>query len=164
MLLSNLFPDEIIDSVYTLDWEELASTYRAVIFDIDNTLVPHDAPADEAAKALFERLRSLGMKTMLLSNNQEPRVKAFALQVDSPYIFKAGKPGSAGYERAMEQLGTSTGDTLSVGDQIFTDVWGSKRAGLRILLTRPMDPSSEPPRIALKRRLEGPFLRKCRKT
>ena len=31
-----------------------------VIFDIDNTLVPHGAPADERACALFAHLKELG--------------------------------------------------------------------------------------------------------
>ena len=44
---------------------------RGVIFDIDNTLVPHGAPADERAKRLFQRLREIGFESCLLSNNQK---------------------------------------------------------------------------------------------
>ena len=33
---------------------------KALIFDIDNTLVPHGAPADEKAIRLFERLKKIG--------------------------------------------------------------------------------------------------------
>ena len=32
----------MVSSVYEMDWEKLALTYRGVIFDIDNTLVPHE--------------------------------------------------------------------------------------------------------------------------
>ena len=67
-----------------------------MIFDIDNTLVPHGAPADERAIALFEHLKKLGFKTCLLSNNKEARVKPFASQVKSPYIHKGGKPQREG--------------------------------------------------------------------
>ena len=49
MGLGDLYPDRMTDSVYGLDWEKLAGRYRGVIFDIDNTLVPHGAPADEKA-------------------------------------------------------------------------------------------------------------------
>ena len=73
---------------------------------IDNTLVPHGAPADERAIRLFEHLRGLGLKTCLLSNNKEPRVKSFAEQVKCPYIYKGGKPGAKGYKKAMETMGT----------------------------------------------------------
>jgi len=41
-------------SAYDIPYERLyKSGIRGVIFDIDNTLVPHGAPADERAKKLF---------------------------------------------------------------------------------------------------------------
>ena len=60
MGLGDLYPDRMTDSVYGLDWEKLAGRYRGVIFDIDNTLVPHGAPADEKAIRLFDRIHGLG--------------------------------------------------------------------------------------------------------
>ena len=80
--------------------------------DIDNTLVPHGAPADERAILLFKHLKELGFRCMLLSNNKEPRVKMFNDAVHVQYIYKAGKPKPAGYRKAMEQLGTDTSNTL----------------------------------------------------
>ena len=59
MNLKNLYPGRMVSSVYEMDWEKLALTYRGVIFDIDNTLVPHGAPADERACALFAHLKEL---------------------------------------------------------------------------------------------------------
>ena len=61
-------------------------------------------------------------------------------QVKSPYIFKGGKPSVKGYERAMEVMGTGRENTLFIGDQLFTDVWGARRTGLYSILTKPMDP------------------------
>ena len=85
--------------------------------------MPHGAPADGRARELFRKLRESGFGTVLLSNNKELRVKPFADDVSSKYIFKAGKPGQAGYEKAMELMGTDPETTLFVGDQLFTDVW-----------------------------------------
>lgn len=153
-MLKAFYPDYEKESTYIIDFEELyRKGYRGVIFDIDNTLVPHGAPADERALALFQRLQGMGMKTMLLSNNKEPRVKMFADAVKSPYIFKAGKPGRGGYERAMEQMGTTPKTTLFVGDQLFTDVWGAKRTGIVSYLVKPIHPKEEI-QIVLKRYLE----------
>ena len=59
---------------------------------------------------------------MMISNNKEPRVKMFCDAVESPYIYKAGKPKPDNYIKAMELMGTDTNNTLFVGDQIFTDV------------------------------------------
>ena len=53
------FPDEYLDSTYEIDFDSLyAQGYRGLLFDIDNTLVPHGAPADERACALFAHLRN----------------------------------------------------------------------------------------------------------
>lgn len=68
--------------------------YRGLIFDIDNTLVPHGAPADERAKALFARLKAIGFSSCLISNNQEPRVKMFNEEIQTNYIFNAHKPST----------------------------------------------------------------------
>ncbi len=154
MLLERFYPDNEAQSAYGIDYKRLYDRgYRGIIFDIDNTLVPHGAPADGRAVDFFQGLRGLGFQTVLLSNNKEPRVQPFADRVGSRYVYKAGKPGRAGYEKAMELMGTLPEDTLFVGDQLFTDVWGAKRAGIVTFLVKPIHPKEEI-QIVLKRRLE----------
>ena len=151
-MLEPFYPDYEADSAYSIDYEKLYSNgYRGVIFDIDNTLVPHGAPADERAVALFARLHGLGFQTILLSNNKEPRLKSFNDRVGSQYMFKAGK--RSGYVHAMERMKTTPATTLFVGDQLFTDVWGAKKAGIVTYLVKPIHPKEEI-QIVLKRRLE----------
>ena len=153
-MFKRFYPDNEADSAYEINYERLYHEgYRGVIFDIDNTLVPHGAPADEKARALFERLRGLGFQTVLLSNNKEPRVKPFAQDVGALYVYKAGKPGQRGYIRAMEEMGTDPQSTFFVGDQLFTDVWGAKKAGLLTYLVKPIHPKEEI-QIVFKRKLE----------
>lgn len=153
-LLQCFYPDLYLDSTYEIDFESFYQKgYRGVIFDIDNTLVTHGAPADERSIALFERLRSIGFDSILLSNNKEPRVKMFSDAVHSRYIYKAGKPSPKNYRKAMELMGTAADTTLFVGDQLFTDVWGAKRAGILSILVKPIHPKEEI-QIVLKRRLE----------
>lgn len=153
-MLETFYPDNEAESAYGIAYEDLYKRgYRGIIFDIDNTLVPHGAPADERSIALFEKLHGLGFRTVLLSNNKEPRVQPFADKMSSKYLCKAGKPGRAGYEKAMELMGTSREDTLFVGDQLFTDVWGAKRTGIVTYLVKPIHPKEEI-QIVLKRRLE----------
>ncbi|MBO4749260.1 MAG: HAD-IIIA family hydrolase [Lachnospiraceae bacterium] len=154
MFLDRFYPDHEVDSAYTIDYAALfASGKRAVIFDIDNTLVPHGAPADDRAIALFTKLHEIGYGTLLLSNNKEPRVKPFCDNVSSKYIHKAGKPGRAAYEKAMQLLESEPASTIFVGDQLFTDVWGAKKAGIETYLVKPIHPKEEI-QIVLKRILE----------
>ncbi|MEZ3462969.1 MAG: YqeG family HAD IIIA-type phosphatase [Lachnospiraceae bacterium] len=153
-MLQCFYPDEYLDSTYLIDFEEkYRQGYRGIIFDIDNTLVPHGLPADERAVALFKRLRDTGYQVTMLSNNKEPRVKMFCDAVDAPYIYKAGKPNPAKYRQAMKDMGTDEKNTLFVGDQIFTDVWGANKAGIHSILVKPIHPKEEI-QIVLKRYLE----------
>lgn len=162
-MFSCFYPDEWINSVYDYAFEPAKEAgFHGVIFDVDNTLVPHGAPATDEAKALFDRLRVLGFSTCLMSNNKEERVKSFADEVGSAYLYKAGKPLKKGYFKAMEITGTTPADTLFIGDQLFTDVWGAKRCGIHCILTKPIDPKEEI-QIVLKRYLEKIVLKEYEK-
>lgn len=153
-MLKRFYPDEEINSVYELNFQSLYDEgYRGVIFDIDNTLVPHGAPADEQAVALFNTLRDVGFQSMLLSNNKEPRVKMFNDKVNSRYIYKAAKPSVKNYQKAMKIMGTTVENTIFIGDQLFTDIWGAKKTGIRTYLVKPIHPKEEI-QIVLKRYLE----------
>ena len=153
-MFNKFFPDEYMASTYVISFEKLFEEgYRGVIFDIDNTLVPHGEPADERAKKLFARLEKIGFQSCQLSNNQEPRVKMFNQDIQTNYIYNAHKPSTKNYVKAMEKMGTNKENTLFVGDQLFTDVWGAKRAGIRNILVKPIHPKEEI-QIVLKRYLE----------
>lgn len=51
-MLQQFYPDHEADSAYGIDYKTLyRKGYRGIIFDIDNTLVPHGAPATPQAIA-----------------------------------------------------------------------------------------------------------------
>lgn len=153
-MLQKFYPDEYLDSTYVIDFEELYQKgFRGVIFDIDNTLVPHGAPADERAVALFDLLKKIGFSCCLISNNQLPRVEMFNREIQVKFIENAHKPSKKNYLRAMELMGTDTTNTVFVGDQLFTDVYGANRAGIHSILVKPIHPKEEI-QIVLKRYLE----------
>ena len=109
-MFRSFFPDEYLDSAYVIDYEKLyREGYRGLLFDIDNTIVPHGAPADERA------------------------VK--------------------NYKKACQVIQTEPDRTIFVGDQLFTDIYGAKRAGIRTILVKPIHPKEEI-QIVLKRYLE----------
>ena len=150
-MLEPFYPDYYVSSAYVIPYRQLYEKgIRGVIFDVDNTLVPHDQPADDRAKKLFGEFHRMGMETCLLSNNKEPRVASFAGCVGSKYIYKGGKPSVKGYLKAMELMGTDRETTIFVGDQLFTDVYGANRAGICSYLVKPIQPKEEI-QIVLKR-------------
>jgi len=162
-MFQNLYPKEDWDSAYSSEYERLYEKgYRGIIFDIDNTLVEHGAPTTEQAVALIDKLRKMGFSVCFLSNNDKPRVREFCKPMDAAYIYKAGKPKYKGYEAAMKILGTTKEQTVSIGDQIFTDMWGANRAGIHTILVKPIGKKEEI-QIVLKRYLERVVLHFYRK-
>ena len=154
MLFETFYPDTWVDSTYQIDFDELYKKgYRGLIFDIDNTLVPHGEPADERAIALFAHLKELGFSCCLLSNNQLERVQMFNRDVQVHYIEDAHKPSRKNYLKAMELMHTDLSNTMFIGDQLFTDVYGAKRTGMVNILVKPIHPKEEI-QIVLKRYLE----------
>ena len=153
-MLQGFYPKEYLDSAYEIPYEEFYKKgVRGVIFDIDNTLVPHGEPADKRAIALFEKLKKIGFKCCLLSNNQYERVSSFNEKVQVQFIENAHKPSRKNYQKAMELMETSIKDTVFVGDQLFTDVYGAKRTGIYNILVKPIHPKEEI-QIVFKRKLE----------
>ena len=154
-----LFPKNDARSVYSYDfsaaWRE---GKRGVVFDVDNTLVPHDVPADAHAAALFNELKGMGFDTVIVSNNREPRVRKFAEAVGTKYVYKAHKPMPGGILRAVHDMGLEPREVIGFGDQIFTDIWGYNNAGIDSVLVDPVDRSTDEIQIVLKRVLEKPVI------
>ena len=156
-IFKRFYPNLYTRTTYNIDFIKLFDHgFRGIIFDIDNTLVPHDAPADIKATMLFRKLQAMGFQTMIVSNNKEPRVKSFADVVGSEYVFLADKPGTKGYLEAIAKMDLPKEQVIVIGDQFFTDIWGANRSGLRSVMVGRISPK-EPPHIHLKRMLEQPI-------
>lgn len=158
-MFEKLYPDETVNAVETVDFQTLAARgFRGVAFDIDNTLVEHDAPATEASVRLFQRIHAAGLRICLLSNNHEPRVRDFAEAAGADaFIYDAHKPKPDGYWRAAELLRVKREELIFFGDQLFTDIWGAGNAGIHSVLVKPVGPEKYF-HIVLKRWLEKPVL------
>ena len=161
--LEILYPDAWVSSTYKIPFEKLYKKgYRGVIFDIDNTLVPHGAPADERAEALFAHLSELGFEYALISNNKGPRVQMFNENIHAYTVCDAHKPNPENYLKATAIMGLEKEQVVFVGDQIFTDVLGAKLAGIFSILVQPIHPKEEI-QIVLKRKLERIILKQYKK-
>ena len=158
------YPDERAETVREVDYEAFrAKGVRGIIFDIDNTLVPQDAPATEETEAFFREIHALGFKTCVISNNAEERVAPFAERTESSYVCHARKPLKKSYRKAMEFLGTDESTTLFVGDQLLTDIFGARRLGIRNVLVKPVSLESDIPTVRFKRKIEKRILREYTK-
>ena len=136
-MLKKLYPYKYVESVFSINYQKLYQIgYRGIIFDIDNTLVPHGKDSTTEVDNLFQTLHTIGFKTLLLSNNNEERVKKFLKNIDSEYICDAEKPNIGGYIKAVDMLKLKKKEVVYIGDQIFTDILVANKAGIDNILVK----------------------------
>ncbi len=163
-MFEKFLPTKIYDNIYAITPEELNSLgIRALILDIDNTLVTYDDPKPtESVTAWLDAMHAAGVQTAFVSNNHAPRVEAFCEGLDCYFHADAMKPSRRYLREAMAHMGTTVENTACVGDQLFTDVWAGKRLGIKAFLVPPIK-DKRTPFFKAKRLLEKPFLRLYRK-
>ena len=135
----------------------------ALILDIDNTLTTHGSPEISPQMAgWLEEMRREGIRLMLLSNNSPSRVEPFARKLRLDYIANGAKPLKGGFQRCIDALGVPKQSVALVGDQLYTDILGGNRFGIRTILVEPIELERQP-FLRLKRVLERRHLRAYRR-
>ncbi|PJN61683.1 hypothetical protein PAEAM_12420 [Paenibacillus sp. GM1FR] len=160
-----LMPKLRVDTVFDINLEELyAQGYRGIITDLDNTLVGAKAPdATPELIEWFARVKEAGFKLMIVSNNNLNRVSLFATPLDIQFVHSARKPSNVPFRRAMKMMELSPENTIVVGDQMLTDVYGGNRMGLYTVLVLPISIGDEGFMTRFNRRVERIALTSLRK-
>ena len=145
MLLKQLLPQMIVNSIYEIDLEALKNRgIKGIITDLDNTLIgAKDTQASPELEQWLRLVRESGFKVVVVSNNRRKRVSQFAEPLNLPYIYKAKKPIRMAFRRAMRIMEVLPGETVVIGDQLLTDVLGGNRMGLYTILVMPIAPRDE---------------------
>lgn len=136
-----LVPEYRFESFDQVTVEFLASIgVKGVLLDVDNTLEPyeHSTPGDHVISWL-NSLHEAGIKTAIVSNNNQARLDLFNKEIGMSAISKAAKPFPRNLHRAMKMIGTNEENTIFIGDQILTDVWAAHNAGIRAILVPPIN-------------------------
>ena len=159
---SYLIPDRVLPSFRDVSPETIrALGARAVLTDIDNTLATYDdADPPEEVILWCRRMADAGVAVVLLSNNNEARVSRFALPLGVPAYAKAGKPSVRPIRQALRAIGCAPDEAVALGDQLLTDVWGARRAGLRAALIVPPIKDKTTLFFRFKRLLERPYMKR----
>ena len=141
----------------------VANKIKGVILDIDNTLEPYEHPhPGEHVKKWLADLRDAGIGAAFVSNNDKERVELFNAELGLPAYYKAKKPFKKNLLRAMNDIGSTKENTVLMGDQVFTDVWAARNAGIKVILVPPINDKKDF-FTKLKRVLEKPIIKKYRK-
>lgn len=154
-----LIPQGFYPSVTHISPEKLKSKgITLVLADLDNTLVAYKvmSPPDHIVQWKND-LKAEGIDLFILSNSRRPaRVTQFAEKLGVPFIGHADKPTRGGFLRALEQMNRTPAETVMVGDQIFTDIWGANRSGITPLMVFPIRMAGNPGRY-IRYAIETPF-------
>ena len=156
-----LTPDFYFEKFYMADADFLISIgVRGIILDVDNTLEPYEnaKPGKEVTDWLSELTRR-GISAAIVSNNNKKRIDTFNAELSLLAFSRAAKPFAKNVRRAMRVLGTDKTSTVLMGDQIFTDVWAARNAGIRAILVPPINDKRDI-FTKFKRLLERPILKK----
>ena len=137
---------------------------KGLLLDLDNTLSMDGSPAAEMGVVEWlDEMRQLGIKMMIVSNNNKKRVAPLARELGLDFISFGCKPLPFGVRKAARKLGLPKSQIAIVGDQIFTDVISGNLYGIKTVLVEPFY-LEESKLFQLKRKVEGTlFNRKFKK-
>lgn len=135
---------------------------KGLLLDLDNTLTTHDNPRPaDGVIDWIKKIKSNGVKMVIVSNNHPPRVKPFADMLGLEFISEGKKPLASGFNRAQKLMNVPFKNLAVVGDQIFTDMLGANLKRIRGIFVYPIELEGKNQKfIRFKRKLEKPFLPK----
>jgi len=135
-----LKPDLCADNLSCIDiafW--CAQGIRCILIDLDNTVAPwRKTDMTDEARQLIAQCRDAAIMVVLFTNAPEVRAREAAWKAGIGYYASARKPFPFHYRKAIAELGVNATETMTVGDQIFTDVLGGNLMGCVTVLTSPL--------------------------
>lgn len=133
-------PCLILDKFQDFDAQKFAQKgYKALLIDLDNTLVPYfEKKINNDVIRFFETNSKFGIQTIIFSNNNSKRVKSFAADSNIPYYYRCLKPFKFNYKRVINKHGYKNSEVICMGDQLITDVIGANRMHLFSIYVKPI--------------------------
>lgn len=142
-IVRNLYPTYIYDKVENIPYsliEELG--IKMIILDMDNTLIDNKHTYSKDLKKWAKNMKSNGVKLYILSNSPFGKVvQKIAKELGMKYLYNANKPSTKGFKKIEADTKVNKENILMVGDQLFTDVWGGNRYGIKTILVKPIKTS-----------------------
>ncbi|MBW3113031.1 MULTISPECIES: YqeG family HAD IIIA-type phosphatase [Bacillaceae] len=139
-MIKQFLPNEQVQDIFSISPDHLKEKgIKAIITDLDNTLVEWDRPnATPKLIQWFKEMQEQGILVTIVSNNNKSRVGAFAEPLGVPFIFQARKPMGRAFKKAIKEMGVKKEEAVVIGDQLLTDVLGGNRSGFHTILVVPV--------------------------
>lgn len=139
-IINNLYPTYIYNSVEEIPYFIFEKyNIELIMLDLDNTLIDGNTKYNDKLRKWIKDLKRRGIKLYILSNSiSTNKVKTIAHKLGMQYYYKAAKPFLKGYNYVLEKEKVNKQNAIMIGDQIFTDVWGGNRFGIKTILVKPI--------------------------
>jgi uncharacterized protein len=144
-MLMSFCPHEIARRVEDIDLDRLKREgVRGLLLDLDNTLTLWQSEELSPTVRTWLERATQEFRVCLLSNAVKGgRVHRMAGRLGVSCVHGLGpwgKPWALAYRRALAETETAPGETVMIGDQLFTDICGARRSGMRAIMVEPMGP------------------------
>lgn len=136
-------PTWFLTSYQAITVDFLQRNHITTLFaDIDNTLVEWDVPTGNPNLLQWvQMMKQANIQIILVSNNNENRIKIVAEELGLPYVYPGLKPLHRGFQEALQLSGQTKEQIAMVGDQMLTDMLGGGTFGIRTILVKPLKTS-----------------------
>ena len=120
--------------------ERATDGIRALVIDVDRTLLPRRSTELPPAAERWLRDASALLPIHLFSNNpSRRRIGGVSERLGLPYTIGAAKPRRGPLRRVIQELNVPAAQVALLGDRVFTDVLVGNRLGLFTVLVKPID-------------------------
>ena len=138
--MDNFIPDIYQKSIYHIDYEKLLdSGIKCILFDLDNTCAPYkDEEPNKRLIELFEMLKDMDFKLIIFSNAPKKRIRPFKTMLNVDCLASARKPWKKNFMKILGLFNYNLSEVAIVGDQLYKDILGGNRMGIKTILVNPM--------------------------
>ena len=102
---------------------------KTLIIDMDGTLKHRKYGLIEENKKWIQNIRDY-VNIYVISNANEELTSKVANELNLPYIYKAKKPSSYGFNKICELTNAKKEEIIVIGDAIRADIIGANKAGI----------------------------------
>ena len=136
----NMFiPDMYKKDIFSINYEKLKTkSIKVLLFDFDNTLIEKgNYEIKEKTIDLFNKVKK-SFDVYIVSNSiHGSKLKKICNKLNTPYIKGSKKPFKRGFKKL--KLEVKPEQIAMIGDQVMTDVLGSKRMNYFSVLVDPIN-------------------------
>lgn len=137
--MNKLIPNMYQKSIYTINYENLKKNkVKCLLFDLDNTCVGyHEKLPTKELQELFQKLTKMGFKVIIFSNSPSKRLAPFS-NLKVVIHPSSRKPFKRNFEKILKKYHYQKKDVCIIGDQLFTDILGGNKVGIKTCLVDPL--------------------------